>query len=127
MHLETALEERLAQHVTAVEQVLADHDQQLQVALTDQSAAIGTHFSAERDRLIGELKVVREEKAKELAIHPSLLATNAMLEALVKKVNSGEPAFSAIGGPASGGRGAGIFLPWQADLLSEEFLKILIK
>lgn len=55
VELETALEERLAQHVAAVEQVLADHDVQLQQALTEQSGAIGSHFSAERDRLIGEL------------------------------------------------------------------------
>ena len=55
VELETALEDRLAQHVAAVEQVLADHDVQLQGALTEQSAAIGSHFSAERDRLIGEL------------------------------------------------------------------------
>lgn len=55
VELESSLEQRLAQHVAAVEQVLADHDVQLQTALTEQSAAIGTHFSAERDRLIGEL------------------------------------------------------------------------
>jgi hypothetical protein len=55
VELESALEERLGHHVAAVEQVLADHDVQLQTALTEQSAAIGTHFSAERDRLIGEL------------------------------------------------------------------------
>jgi hypothetical protein len=55
VELESALEERLAQHVAAVEQVLADHDVQLQSALTEQSSAIGSHFSAERDRLIGEL------------------------------------------------------------------------
>jgi hypothetical protein len=55
VQLESALEERLAQHVAAVEQVLADHDAQLQAALAEQSQAIGTHFSAERDRLISEL------------------------------------------------------------------------
>lgn len=55
IELETALEERLGQHVAAVEQVLADHDVQLQGALTEQSTAIGAHFSAERDRLIAEL------------------------------------------------------------------------
>ncbi|MBC7461863.1 MAG: hypothetical protein H7287_10920 [Thermoleophilia bacterium] len=53
--LETAIETRLAQHVAAVEQVLASHDEQLQSALTEQSGAIGTHFAAERDRLIAEL------------------------------------------------------------------------
>jgi hypothetical protein len=55
VELETSLEQRLGQHVAAVEQVLADHDQQLQAALTEQSNAIGVHFGAERDRLIGEL------------------------------------------------------------------------
>ncbi len=69
--LETALEERLAQHVAAVEQVLADHDVQLQQALADQSGAIGTHFSAERDRLIAELTdhgvKIQESVAGELA------------------------------------------------------------
>ena len=55
VQIEAAIEERLAQHVAAVEQVLSDHDVQLQSALGEQSAAIGTHFSTERDRLIGEL------------------------------------------------------------------------
>jgi hypothetical protein len=55
VELESALEERLGQHVAAVEQVLADHDTQLQGALAEQSASIGAHFSAERDRLIAEL------------------------------------------------------------------------
>jgi hypothetical protein len=55
VELETTIEQRLAQHVAAVEQVLSDHDVQLQSALAEQSGAIGSHFSAERDRLIGEL------------------------------------------------------------------------
>jgi hypothetical protein len=70
VELETALEERLAQHVAAVEQVLADHDVQLQGALAEQSSAIGTHFSAERDRLIAELSdhgaTIQEAVANEL-------------------------------------------------------------
>ena len=55
VELETSIETRLGQHVAAVEQVLASHDTQLQAALAEQSAAIGTHFAAERDRLIAEL------------------------------------------------------------------------
>lgn len=74
-------------------------------------------WGEKENRLIGALKTAREEKAKALAIHPSLLATNAMLEALVKKAPRTDEAF----------RGAGVFLPWQADLLAEEFLKVLTK
>jgi hypothetical protein len=69
--LETSIEERLAQHVEAVELVLAGHDGQLQATLAEQSAAIGTHFSTERDRLIGELTghgvQIQETVAQELA------------------------------------------------------------
>jgi hypothetical protein len=78
---------------------------------------IEVRWGERENRLIGELKAVREEKAKELAIHPSLMATNAMLEALVKKAPRNEESF----------RGAGVFLPWQADLLAEGFLKVLTK
>jgi len=55
VELERAIEERLTQHVAAVEHVLDGHDTQLQATLGEQSAAIGSHFSVERDRLIGEL------------------------------------------------------------------------
>ncbi|MCZ4497274.1 MAG: hypothetical protein JWM25_1859, partial [Thermoleophilia bacterium] len=69
--LEATIEERLAQHVAAVDQVLVGHDAELQGTLSEQSAAIGVHFSTERDRLITELTEhgisIQESVATELA------------------------------------------------------------
>lgn len=55
LEMEQAIEARLTQHSTGIEQVLAEHDTELQNALAAQSDAIGSHFGAERDRLIAEL------------------------------------------------------------------------
>ena len=55
IEMETAVDGRLAQHSVAIEQVLGEHDRELHDALSEQTTAVGQHFSSERDRLIGEL------------------------------------------------------------------------
>ena len=61
------------------------------------------------------LKEEREKIAGTLKIHPSLLATNALLEALTAKLPKTREEMQELGG----------LMPWQAEILAVDFLKIL--
>ncbi len=61
------------------------------------------------------LKAEREKIGKELNIHPSLLATNAILEALILAKPQTRAALLSLDP----------LLPWQVDLIADSFLKIV--
>ena len=61
------------------------------------------------------LKAEREKIGKELNIHPSLLATNAILEAMILAKPQTRAALLSMDP----------LLPWQVDLISDSFLKIV--
>ncbi len=61
------------------------------------------------------LKAEREKIAKELNIHPSLLTTNAMLEAALLSKPRDPQALLATDP----------WLPWQVDLVADSFLKVI--
>ena len=65
-------------------------------------------------RILGELKAVRDKHAAELKIHPSLIATNAVLETLASEKPRHASAFKSVG-----------LLPWQIDIAGEDLLKKL--
>ncbi len=71
--------------------------------------------SAESQEKMLLLKKEREKLAAELKIQPSLLATNAVLEILALKSPRTRQDFEKLG----------LLLPWQTELLTESFLKIL--
>ena len=60
------------------------------------------------------LKSVREKKALELKLHPSLLSTNAMLEAVILAKPKDTEALQKLG----------LLLPWQIDVVGEEFVRV---
>ena len=60
-------------------------------------------------------KLERERLAKELGIHPSLLATNATLEDIILARPKNAEALLRVEP----------LLPWQADIIAESFLKIV--
>ncbi|OGW91709.1 MAG: hypothetical protein A3D28_03955, partial [Omnitrophica bacterium RIFCSPHIGHO2_02_FULL_63_14] len=62
-----------------------------------------------------KLKEAREAKAKELKIQPSLLGTNAILEAIVSAAPGDFEALNALN----------FLMPWQIDVMGDEILKIL--
>ncbi len=70
--------------------------------------------SSEEDKF-GRLKEERLRLSKELRIQPSILATNALLEAMIRELPKDLEAMKAIEG----------ILPWQAEVVAETFTKIL--
>lgn len=70
--------------------------------------------NTEAQKLI-DMKAEREKKGLELKIHPSLLATNAVLESLASEPPATREAFERID----------LLMPWQKTLMGDVFLKIL--
>jgi len=72
-------------------------------------------WSAKEDEKLAALKSERERLAKELKLHPSLLATNAVLEKLLQHPPKNETELA----------GMNCLMSWQVELVAEGFLKIL--
>lgn len=70
--------------------------------------------SSEEDRF-GRLKEQRLELSKELRIQPSVILTNALLEAVVRESPRDLEGLKAIDG----------IMPWQAEVIAPRFLKII--
>lgn len=62
-----------------------------------------------------KLKELREAKAKELKIQPSLLGTNATLEAIVSAAPGNFEALSTLS----------FLMPWQIDVMGDDILSVL--
>lgn len=65
--------------------------------------------------LLGVLKQTREEIAKELNIHPSIVATNNILETVIVEPPQSKEEMGKVEG----------VLPWQAEILYDVFAKTL--
>ncbi|MBI4432664.1 MAG: HRDC domain-containing protein [Candidatus Omnitrophica bacterium] len=68
----------------------------------------------DEEKLMGQLKTERLTLSNELQIHPSLLATNAELEAIILTKPTDKASLASAG-----------LLPWQIDTFGDRILKIL--
>ncbi len=72
-------------------------------------------WSEKETKIMGELRTARDEHAKTLAILPSLIATNSVLETVAIQKPKDVEALRFLGA----------MLPWQIEVTGEDFLKVL--
>lgn len=72
-------------------------------------------WTEKETKLLGDLKTARDKHAKELAILPSLIATNSTLEAIAIQKPKDIQALEGIG----------VMLPWQIEVAGEDLLSVL--
>ena len=72
-------------------------------------------WTEKETKLLGDLKAARDLHAKELAILPSLIATNSTLEAVAIQKPKDMQALETMG----------VMLPWQMEAAGEDLLNVL--
>jgi ribonuclease D len=104
------------EHRDVINRVIRDSEDLPQVQFTQaERTKVKRRWTDQETKLLTELKALREKKALELKIHPSLIATNATLEALAVAKPRSREALEA----------AGVLLPWQIETIEDELLKVL--